>query len=218
MVKDDRTPEQLYACIMRGVATLVGIVTVLVCACIYIPALHSATSTDAFKYTTLGIFLIGIVCLFVNALAVHNRTFQRITHVLVAVSVTALMILAAHMVRNKTTVPIALALATLAVGIAAPLGRYHKGDLRKWLTPAMLGLLVLILVGVLNIAVFGSSVLESLLSVAAIILFTLLTAVDANVFTKNPEMCKFDCCEEGVLNIYLNFSNIVVDIMGLSGR
>ena len=216
MASDGRSPDQLYACIMGGVAALVGVVTVLVCACVYVPALSGATSSAPFRYAAFGTFAVGIVCLLVNAFALHSRAFQKVTHALVVVAVTGLMVLAAHAVPNKTTVPIALALAAVAVGVAAPLGRYHKGDLRRWMLPCAIGLVVLIVAGALNSAVFGSSAIESVLAVAGIVLFTVLTAVDANAFVNSPDVCKFDCCEEGVLNLFLNFSNIVTDVMALS--
>ena len=81
--------------------------------------------------------------------------------------------------------------------------------------PLFLGLLVLIGAGFLNGVVWHAHWLETVCSLVSIVLFTLFSVFDANMFVRKRS-CRYDCCEEGVFSLYVNFMNIAINLMDLN--
>lgn len=206
--------DEIYRCIMRGVAILVGIVFVLVSACVYVPQLREATSSRPFFLASVVLTVISLLLLISNGF-VRSHGFQRAVQLCVVISITCLVIVGAHTVNSKLTVLGALVLASIILAGAATFGKRHKGDLTKLLFPAFIGLLTLLIAGVLNVALLKSSIVETGLSALGIVLFVCIAAMDANVYSKRPELCRYNCCEEGTFSMFINFSNIVMDLMNL---
>jgi len=103
-------------------------------------------------------------------------------------------------------------------GVAAGYGYFTKQNLDsigKWL---FVGLIGIVIASIINIFV-GSSVAQMVISALAVVIFTGLTAYDAQNIRENLAVDDSVATEiSGALNMYLNFINIFLSLLQLFGE
>ena len=208
------TEAELRRCILGGITLLMGVVTVLVSLCVYVPALAAATSTHGFLTAAVATAVVGTLLL-LSLIFVQSHGYQRFVFLWVGLAMTSLLVAAAHAVSSKAVVVVTLVAAALLTAIAAYAGGAVLEDTSAMGVPLMLGLLVLLGAGLLNGLVFHAHWLETVCSLVAVALFTAFSVYDANQFVKR-RACRHDCCEEGVFSLYQNFANVAVNLMSLN--
>lgn len=205
---------ELRRCILGGITLLMGVVTVMVSLCVYVPGLDAATGTPDFRKGAIATAIAGIFMI-LSLIFVRSHGYQRFVYLWVGLALTALLVVASHTVSSKAVVVVTLVAAALLTAIAAYAGAAVFEDVSAMGVPLLLGLLVLIGAGMLNGLVFHAHWLETVCSLAGVALFTAFSVYDANEFVKRRS-CRHDCCEEGVFSLYLNFANVAVNLMGLN--
>lgn len=103
-------------------------------------------------------------------------------------------------------------------GVAAGYGYFTKQNLDsigKWL---FVGLIGIVIASIINIFV-GSSVAQMVISALAVVIFTGLTAYDAQNIRENLAVDDSAATEiSGALSMYLNFINIFLSLLQLFGE
>lgn len=115
--------------------------------------------------------------------------------------------------------------AAAMFGIFSIYGLVAKGDLTHWSRPLMMGLIGLIIVSVVNIFM-KSSRLGWIISIAGIVLFSLLTVYDTfklkklylNYNMSNNTAISGNVSILGALTLYLDFINIFLYLLQFLGR
>ena len=205
--------HDLRRCILGGITVLTLAVSIVVSACVYVPAANAVTSAPAFRTTALALAAVGLLLL-LSTIVVSSHTYQRVVFSVVTLSLTALLVVAAHAVSSQATVVVMLVTAALLTGVAAVVGsKLEDASALGW--PLLVGLLVLLCAGLLNGLVFHAHWLETVYSLVAVSLFTVFAVYDSNAFVRRRQ-CRYSCCEEGVFNLFLDFANIAANLMNLN--
>lgn len=206
--------RELVLCILGGISILMAVVTLLVSVCAYVPAIDAVTSTREFQ-SAVFFSLLASIALLLSTSVFASHAYQRFVFCFVVLSMTASLASSTHFVSSKAVVVVSLLTASLLTAAFAYLG--VKVEDASFLGPPLVACLVLlILVGLLNSFVLHAHWVETAFSVVAVALFCAFSVYDANRFAKNP-VCRHNCCEEGVFSLYLNFANVAMNLMRLSG-
>ena len=139
---------------------------------------------------------------------------QRAVFAFVGLTITFGMIVTAHAVNSVEAVIVCMFSSICMILAASKLGMGMKQDLKDWVTPLFIGLIILVITGFVNALVLDASLLTNILSICLIALFSGFTVYDANQFVRERN-CKFDCCEEGVFNIFVDLANIATSTLKL---
>ena len=193
------SPIKLRNCILTGMTILIGIVTAVTALCMYIPQLNAITKTPIFtNAVTLGL-LVSIVML-VATIFTNSHNLQRFAYILTSISLVASIVAISHISSSQLSVIASLVLAGGVIIASSKLGMNMKDT--SFLYPTLvIGFVVVFASILLNIFLFDSTWIESLLHALILILFTGFTVYDANQFAVQRK-CRFDCCEE-VSSTYL---------------
>ena len=117
--------------------------------------------------------------------------------------------------------------ASAAFGATSLYGYTTKSDLSGWGRFLIMGVVGIIVVSLLNMFVFESAALETVLSVVVLLVFAALTAYDAqrlrNEYLEMRRSGYHSTVMEksaifGALSLYLNFVNMFMAILSLSGE
>lgn len=97
-------------------------------------------------------------------------------------------------------------------------GYFTRQSLDSWGKYLMIGVIALIVVGLINVFL-GSSVLQTMISAAAVVIFLALTAYDTQKIRELVSVEDGSGSEEilGALSLYLNFINIFLSLLQLFG-
>jgi len=97
-------------------------------------------------------------------------------------------------------------------------GYFTRQSLDSWGKYLMIGVIALIVVGLINVFL-GSSVLQTMISAAAVVIFLALTAYDTQKIRQLVSVEDGSGSEEilGALSLYLNFINIFLSLLQLFG-
>ena len=207
--------RKLHACILKGIATLIGLATLAVVLCTYVPSLARVTSSKVFADAALTASFIGLIGLLGLPVFAPRHATQRAVHGLVTASLMALLVVGSHAAPSRSTAPVALMVASCLILLGMWLGS-RVDNLQSWTLPLLLGLFTLLGASLLNTLLLRAGWLETLLSLGGVVLFTLLTMYYVYQYTKTRQSCRFDCCEEGVFAIFINFANMASDLLRLS--
>jgi uncharacterized protein len=96
-------------------------------------------------------------------------------------------------------------------------GTLTKNDLSSWGSIALMALFGVIIAGVVNLFL-GSTLLYMLLSVAAVFIFTALTAYDTQKIRALAAVGDRRLALAGALSLYLDFVNLFIALLRLFGR
>lgn len=207
------TDEQLRTCIFRGLSLLVGIVTLIVGACVYVPFLDSATGTPLFTNVAIGSMVVAVLLSLLTFFR-KSPTLNRSVKLVFLLALTLFLVVVAQSLSSKAVVLVSMVAASVVMGIAAYAGSRMRDA--SWMRgPLLVGFLVLFLSGLLNIFVFSSNWMETAYSILAIVVFTIASVYETNMFVKH-RYCRYDCCEEGVFSLFGNFANIAANLMQLN--
>lgn len=213
MKNQNLSDEQLRRCIFQGSTFLVGVVTLIVGLCVYNPFLESATTTPLFRNVALGSLLLSLLVLIFTELG-NSYTFNKLAKLMVVLAMTMCLVLVAHSLSSKAIAIVSMATAAVIMGISAYAGSRMR-DASSMRGPLFVGFFVLLLSGFLNRYIFAANWMETAYSILAIVLFTIASLYETNMFVKHRH-CRFDCCEEGVFSLYGNFANIAANLMRLA--
>lgn len=203
--------QDIKRCILKRLFFFILFMSIVVFLSTYVPSLDQATNTDAF-FTIASMSALLSLLLLVLMFVIQNRTYKRLTQTIVALSVILLTVVGAKSVRHKSTVPIAFVVATILLAIGWKYGAAAT-DLRSLAGPLLAGLLILILASIIGRVWLKVHWISIVLTMISIFIFTLFIAYDVNTYSKHCTMSKPECCEDGAFSVFLNFSNLVSNVL-----
>lgn len=206
-------------CIFRGSASLIGILTLLVCACIYQPWLSNVTASPAFVGIALALSFVSFLMIIAQE---FRRKFSRSTirtgYVMFVVAAAMMLVVAAHHSKERETVIVALVTTAILIASASLFGGHTSADLSSWVQPLSLCLSVLLLAWCINIFLLRSDMFQTTLSLGTATFLTFSTVVHTQIFIRHPDFCAPYCCEDGVFHTLTNFISIARHLMDVMDR
>jgi uncharacterized protein len=174
----------------------------------------------------LGVFLLQLVMVLALSFGL-NRLSPTVAGVMFFVYAAMIGVTMSFILLTYTSESIAGAFGTTAAlfGAMSIYGATTKSDLTKWRTYLFMGLIGLLIAMVVNIFL-GSTMLEFLISVAGVIIFTALTAYDtqrimwmaASVQDSSDRTTINRISIYGALHLYLDFINLFFYLLRLFGK
>jgi FtsH-binding integral membrane protein len=124
----------------------------------------------------------------------------------------------------KSSIASTFFIAAVMFGVFSLYGMFAKGDLTRWTRPLMMGLFGVIIVSILNIFM-KSSGLQWIISIAGVVLFSLLTIYDT--FKLKEQYLSLNSSYDsaitdnvaifGALTLYLDFINLFLYLLRFFG-
>lgn len=108
--------------------------------------------------------------------------------------------------------------AAVLFGTMSLYGYFTKQSLDSWGKYLIVGLIAIIICSIINIFI-GSSLMQTIISAIAVVLFMALTAYDTQQIREQVSLVNEDHKAEvlGALSLYLNFVNIFTSLLQLFG-
>lgn len=108
--------------------------------------------------------------------------------------------------------------ATVLFGTMSLFGYFTKQSLDSWGKYLLIGLIAVIICSIINLFI-GSTVMQTIISAVAIVLFMALTAYDTQNIREQVSISEQDHTPEilGALSLYMNFINIFTSLLQLIG-
>jgi uncharacterized protein len=211
--------RQVYMWMLLGMIVTMGVSVVLA----NVPALAAMTLNGP---VVLGVVIAQVVISLVIGFA-FNRLSAQLATILFFVyaglmGITLTLILSLY---EGSSILAALASATALFGVMTVFGLTTKMDLTKWGTYLLIGLIGLIVASIINIFL-GSSMVEFLVSLAGVVIFTGLTAYDTQWIMRMAASAEINSQGEatltklsilGALHLYLDFINLFLYLLRLFG-
>lgn len=211
--------QRVYAWMLMAMIVTAGVAV----AVVNVPALFALVANGP---VVIGVFIAQIAIVFVLSLAL-NRLSAQLATVLFFVyaglmGLTLSLILLSY---TGASVIAALASTTALFGVMTIFGLTTQMDLSKWGTYLFIGLIGLIVASIINIFL-GSSMLEFIISLAGVAIFTALTAYDTQQIMQMAADPQINDQGEatltklsiiGALRLYLDFINLFFYLLRLFG-
>lgn len=187
--------------------------------------------TGAVKYLlNNGIFLIlsvvEIVLVAILSMRVWKMSKTTATTIYLAYSaLNGVTLSSIFLIYTNSSIATTFFAAAAMFGIFSIYGLITKGDLTHWSRPLMMGLIGLIIVSIINIFM-KSSKLDWIISIAGIVLFSLLTVYDTfklkksylTYCTNNDAVVTEKISILGALTLYLDFINLFLYLLRFFGK
>lgn len=187
--------------------------------------------TGAAKFLfTNGIFLIlcllEIVLVMIFSFFVWKMSKGVATAVYLAYSaLNGITLSSIFFVYTERSIIVTFFTAAAMFGIFSIYGLLTKGDLTHWSRPLMMGLIGLIIVSIVNLFL-GSESLDWIISIAGVVLFSLLTVYDTFKLKKlyltynnnNDTIADDKISIWGALTLYLDFINLFLYMLRFLGK
>lgn len=187
--------------------------------------------TGAAKFLfTNGIFLIlcllEIVLVMIFSFFVWKMSKGAATAVYLAYSaLNGVTLSSIFLVYTERSIIVTFFTAAAMFGIFSIYGLLTKGDLTHWSRPLMMGLIGLIIVSIVNLFL-GSESLDWIISIAGVVLFSLLTVYDTFKLKKlyltynnnNDTIADDKISIWGALTLYLDFINLFLYMLRFLGK
>ena len=134
--------------------------------------------------------------------------------------VSGLTFSAIFVVYEMTSIMYIFLLSAAIFAVMAFIGAKTNVDLTKIGTYFMIGLLAAIVVALLNVLIFKSTMLATGISVAVVLLFIGVTAYDVQKILRMSDsgIAEDNIAIYGALNLYLDFINIFIHLLQLFGK
>ena len=203
----------LRNCIFRGSAILIGILSLLVCVCIYTPWLSNITASDTFRNIAIALSLVSLIMTIIHSFNTFSRSLTRAWYVSFAVSTAMLLVFGAHHTKDRQTVFLALLTTAILIASASFFGGNTSTDLTHWAQPLSLCISVLILAWCVNVFLLQSDTFQTTLSLGTAAALTFATIFHTQIFIRHTDFCTPHCCEDGVFHTFANFIAISRHLM-----
>lgn len=184
------------------------------------PVLLSAILSNSSTFMLILVLEIGIVFAATSAMRHNNVVLSGILFFVYAV-VNGLTLSIIFLAYTASSIEQAFFATAIMFGVMALIGKVTKKDLTSLGGILMVGLITVIIVSLFNIMI-GSSTIDLVITVVAIILFLGLTAYDTQKIQKmaqaNTGYSLAVISLWGAMELYLDFINLFLRILRLFGR
>lgn len=220
----------LLTCVLIGTIITVAITTVMTGLATYVAPIGKVSRTNGFKISALAMILSSMILLFIGMFYPHNATLRRVTFLLMFVGITAALMTVTQLIQSKTLVLVTLIGVVAILSILLFVGIYDLVDMSKSFPVLFSTLIVVIIASILNIFVFKSDWVGTLISAVSMILFSFFVIWDIQYVKKGNNVLlkttvsngklrfvpdKVGACERGVMSIWLDFANILINALDL---
>lgn len=208
---------KIRRCILVGINILIGITIAFVALGLYVfpdAILHPTTSLIMLILTIISfIFLLYIIYKLITG-QVMSKSFLR-THFFITTLLFMLVLATqAHKLESPAFALLCLLVSFVLILIAAEYGfKAQWKDIQSWIMPLAVTTFVILLFSFINIFFLRTKILQIITSILLILLFTAFTVYNANAYTNGD--CLYNCCEEGVFEIYYNFAQIAHSLFSI---
>ena len=162
-------------CIFRGSASLIGILTLLVCACIYQPWLSNVTASPAFVGIALALSFVSFLMIIAQEFRKFSRSTIRTGYVIFVVAAAMMLVVAAHHTKERETVIVALITTAILIASASLFGGHTSADLSSWVQPLVR--VCILLAWCINIFLLRSDMFQTTLSLGIATFLTFSTVI-----------------------------------------
>jgi FtsH-binding integral membrane protein len=212
---DTEKQIHLERCMLKGVIGGIALSIVFVALSLTHRG-RNICGSSAFSYAACVLLLLQVFSLVVaqarrnKSVAVH-RAMCAIGFVWMS-----MLLMAETSRQNNASVLLSL-LACLGILATVAFLANRSGGLREMLPFLVSSVVVIVVLSILNAAVFRSTPAETCISAACVVAFSAFVVYDVKRYTKNLNHaldCFPTCCEGGVYNLWLDFANIFSDLVG----
>ena len=220
----------LLSCVLIGTIITVGLTAVMTGLSIYVEPISAVSRTNEFQLSALAMIISSMILLIAGMFYPRNAILRRSAFLLMFVGITGALMAATQLIQSKTLVLVTLLSVVAILSILLFVGIYDLVDMSQSFPALFSILIVVIIASVLNIVIFKSDWIGTTISAGSIILFSLLVIWDIQYVKKGNGVVlkktvsngtsrwvpdKIGACEAGVMNIWLDFANILMSAMDL---
>ena len=208
---------KIRRCILVGISILIGITIVFVALGLYVfpgAILHPVTYLIMGILMLISLFFMFYIIYKLITGQVMSKSFLRTHFFITTLFFMLLLATQAHNLDSPAFALLCLLVSFVLILIAAEYGfRAQWKDIQSWIMPLVVATFVILLFSFINIFFLKTKILQIITSVLLILLFTAFTVFNANAYTNGD--CLYNCCEEGVFEIYYNFAQIAHSLFSI---
>lgn len=206
--------NSISRCMFRNMLVFLILVTISVSVTSYETNTRKALQSDAALYSSLGCFVFSFIFMFLCQIFNVNRKVKITSIILFGLSIIYFVSVGSSF-SDPGSVMLALGVSIVLFTVLSFMSYENpmsKEGIRKWTTPLLSTLFILIIIIIINIFLHIEW-LDFWLSIFIILLFSFLIVYDVSKFSYH--CTGNDCCLDGTINLWLDFANIFMAMIGL---
>lgn len=206
--------KETASCIYRNILVFVVCLTILVSIVTFNDQVKDAFQTSTMLYTSLGLFIGSFILLLGSKIWEARKQYKILFTIIFGLS-TILFLANGCAYAEPGSVFIALILSIVlftTLLIMASKNPLTMSKIKKWGIPLFTSLFGLIIILIANIFL-QIQWLDLIISLCIVLLFSFMVVYDVSFYTKHCSGS--DCCIDGTVNLWLDFANIFLGLLGL---